>query len=111
MNARIASLSMAAGLALAGMGANAAINDGKAQEILGKSACAACHQLDQKRVGPTFLEIARKHKGDKDAVATLMKKVRGGSAGAYGKIPMPPNPPSKISDADLKAVVEWVLSK
>ena len=38
-----------------------------------------------------------------------MDKVRKGGSGVYGPIPMPPNPPDKISDADLKAVVEWVL--
>jgi cytochrome c len=28
----------------------------------------------------------------------------------WGPIPMPPNGPEKISDADLKAALEWVLA-
>ena len=40
-----------------------------------------------------------------------MKKVREGGTGVYGQIPMPPNPKNKISDDDLKKLVEWVLSK
>ena len=38
-----------------------------------------------------------------------MEKVRKGGSGVYGPVPMPPNPPDKISDADLKAVIEAIL--
>jgi hypothetical protein len=41
----------------------------------------------------------------------LAKKIREVGIGAYGQIPMPPNPTSKISDDELKAMVEWVLTK
>ena len=40
-----------------------------------------------------------------------MVKVRKGGSGVYGPIPMPPNPVEKLSDADLKAAVEWVLKQ
>ena len=111
MNVRITAFSMAGALALASMGANAVIDDKKAQEVINKSGCAACHQVDKKLVGPAYKEVAKKHKGQKNAVEVLVKKIRGGGAGVYGQIPMPPNSPSQISDADLKAIVEWVLSK
>ena len=111
MNVRIAAISMAAALALASMGANAVIDDKKAQEVLGKSGCAACHQIDKKLVGPSYKEVAKKHKGQKNAAEALVKKIRSGGAGVYGQIPMPPNSPGQISDADLKAIAEWVLSK
>ena len=39
----------------------------------------------------------------------IMTKVRAGGSGVYGPIPMAPNPPEKISDADLKTAVTWVL--
>ena len=111
MNVRIAAFSLGGALALASMGASAAIDDKKAHELMNKSGCAACHQLDKKVVGPSFKEIAKKHKGQKDAVSVLVKKVRSGGAGVYGSVPMPPKSPGQIGDADLKAVVEWVLSK
>ena len=34
-----------------------------------------------------------------------------GLPGAYGQVPMPPNSKEKISDTDLKALDDWVLSK
>ena len=111
MNIRIAAFSMAGALALASTGAHAVIDDKKAQEVMNKSGCAACHQVDKKLVGPAYKEIAKKHKSQKNAVEALVKKVRSGGIGVYGQIPMPPNSPSQIGDADLKAMVEWVLSK
>ena len=41
----------------------------------------------------------------------LVKKVRHGGIGAYGQIPMPPNPASRVSDDELKALIDWVLTK
>jgi len=38
----------------------------------------------------------------------LMAKVKNGGAGVWGSIPMPPQ--AQLSDADRKALVEWVLS-
>lgn len=109
MKIRAAILSVAA--ALSGVAANAAIDDKKAQEIMNKSGCAACHAVDKKLVGPAYKEVAKKHKGQKNAAAVLAKKIREGGVGAYGPVPMPPNPKERIGDADLKAIVEWVLSK
>jgi cytochrome c len=39
-----------------------------------------------------------------------MQKVRTGSKGVYGPIPMPPSAPDKISDADLKTAIDWILT-
>jgi cytochrome c len=111
MKFRIAAFSVAGALVLMSTGASAAIDDKKANELLSRGGCLACHTVDKKLVGPSYMEVAKKHKGQKDAAAAVVKKVRDGGAGAYGQIPMPPNPKEKISDADLKALVDWVLSK
>jgi cytochrome c len=90
-------------LALASAGAWAGVEDAMA-----KAGCMACHAKDKKMIGPAFKEIAAKYKGQ-DVVATLMQKVRTGGKGNFGPIPMAPNPPDKINDADLKAAVELIL--
>jgi cytochrome c len=41
--------------------------------------------------------------------AKLMDKVRKGGSGVWGPVPMAPNPPEKINDADLKAAIALVL--
>lgn len=85
-------------------GAQAATPD----EILTKAGCLACHAKDKKVVGPSYKDVAAKYKGQ-DVSAKLMEKVRKGGSGVYGPIPMPPNPVAKISDADLKTVVDYIL--
>jgi cytochrome c len=97
--------------AAGGPAAMAVLDDKKAQEIMTKAGCAACHAIDKKGVGPAYADVARKRKGEPGSAAMLMQKVRDGGGGAYGSIPMPPNPASKISDAELKAIIDWVLSK
>ena len=90
---------------LLALGAQAATPD----EILTKANCMACHANDKKVLGPSFKDIAAKYKGQADAVAKLEAKVRKGGSGVFGPIPMPPNGPEKINDADLKIVVEAIL--
>ena len=78
------------------------------EAAMNKAGCMACHAKDKKLVGPSFKDIAAKHKGE-DATAKLMEKVRKGGSGVYGPIPMAPNGPDKISDADLKEAVDFIL--
>lgn len=78
-------------------------------QIATQSGCATCHAADKKMIGPSWKDIATKYKGQANAVAVLSDKVRKGSTGVWGKLPMAPNDATKISDADLKAVVTWVL--
>ena len=81
----------------------------QASEALAKKyMCMTCHTLEKKLVGPSYHDVAAKYKGDKTAEAKLMEKVKKGGVGAWGQIPMPPN--DKMPDADLQAVVKWVLS-
>ena len=88
-----------------------ALDDAAASPMLSKGGCRACHAVDKKMVGPSYQDVAKKYKGDAKAVAMLSEKVRKGSTGTWGQVPMPPTPPDRISDADLKAVLEWILTK
>lgn len=97
-------LLIAAALVVSTTGALAATPD----EVMNKAGCLACHAKDKKVIGPAYKDVAAKYKG-KDVTATLMDKVRKGGSGVWGPIPMSPNGPDKISDADLKAVVEAIL--
>ena len=78
-------------------------------DAMTKAGCMACHAKDKKLVGPSFKEIAAKHKGQTDLVAKLSEKVRKGGSGVFGPVPMAPNPPEKISDAELKSASELIL--
>ncbi len=73
-------------------------------ELTQKYTCTACHSMDSKLVGPSFAEIAKKHAGKADYLA---EKIKAGSTGAWGEIPMPPQ---TLPDADNKAIAAWLAA-
>jgi cytochrome c5 len=78
------------------------------QAMMQKDGCAACHAVDKKVLGPSYQDVAAKYKGDAAALAKLTQKVKTGSGGVWGQIPMPPN--AQVPDADIKALVSWILT-
>ena len=79
------------------------------EALLKKHNCVACHQIDKKVVGPAYKDVAKKYKGQKDIAVKLAEKVKKGGQGAWGPVPMPPNP--QVPDADIKKMVEFILSR
>jgi cytochrome c len=86
---------------------DAAVNAAKAERLAGKYNCMACHAVDKKVIGPAYKDVARKYAGDKSAIEKLEHKVKNGGSGVWGAVPMPPN---NVPNADIKTLVEWVLS-
>ena len=82
---------------------------GSIQGLLEEKACVGCHALDARVVGPSFREVAKKYAGDASAAERLVRKIRAGGQGAWGSVPMPPNP--GLSEADARALVDWVLAQ
>ncbi|MGB4812395.1 MAG: c-type cytochrome [Methylophilaceae bacterium] len=80
------------------------------QALAEKSGCMACHSVDKKILGPSYKDVAAKYKGDKTAEAKLIAKVKAGGSGTWGPMPMPANSP-RVSDADIKTLVKWVLAQ
>jgi cytochrome c len=79
-----------------------------AQQLLKEKACLSCHTVDKKLVGPAYSEVAAKYKSRKDAEAYLVKKIKEGSTGVWGPIPMPPN--GTVSDDDAKTLAKYILT-
>jgi cytochrome c len=79
------------------------------EELAKKHACFACHAVDKKLVGPSYKDVAAKYRADKDAPKKLAEKVKKGSQGVWGTIPMPPN--SAVPDGDINTLVKWILSQ
>lgn len=88
--------------------ASAALDNTSAEAMMKKDGCAACHNIDKKLIGPPYIDVATKYKGDKDAVTKLTDKVKKGGVGVWGQIPMPPN--AQIPEADIKDLVTWILT-
>ncbi len=76
-------------------------------DLAKKHNCLACHMVDKKSVGPAYKEVAKKYKGQADAVAKLSDKIKKGGQGVWGPVPMPPN--AAVPDADVKTLVDWIM--
>ena len=103
-------IAAAASAALLGLLAAPAVHAADGSTLFQEVGCSACHAVDKKRMGPQFVEVAAKYKGQADAADVLFKKVRAGGAGVWGNIPMTPNPPERVSDEELHTIIEWILS-
>jgi cytochrome c551/c552 len=76
-------------------------------ELAKRKACLACHGIDKRIVGPSFHEISARYKGTSGSDTVLLEKLRRGGGGAWGQVPMPPNP--DLAEADARALVQWIL--
>jgi len=70
-----------------------------------KHACAACHGIDDKLVGPSFREIAGKHADRPGAASYFVGKIKSGASGVWGQVPMPPQ---SLPEADAQAIAQWL---
>ena len=93
-----------AGIALLStLSGNVAADQALAQSL----GCMNCHKVEGKLIGPSFQNIAaiRVHS---TAWLDMTAKIRNGSAGAWGKIPMPGN--YHVSEKDAEILARWILS-
>ena len=71
------------------------------EELARKNGCMTCHDVSAKKMGPSFKDISKKHKGKADAEATLVKELGEGKK----------HPKVAASEEDRKTLVKWVLSQ
>ena len=77
-------------------------------DLVVKKNCLACHQVDKRKYGPNFKEVATKYADQKNAADILAKKIRRGGTGVWGPDVMPPQP--QVSAAEAAALARYVLS-
>lgn len=83
--------------------ADAASADNKAAlALLQKNNCTACHAVDKKILGPSFMDVAKKYAGKADYLAG---KIKSGGSGVWGPIPMPAQ---TLSEAEAKTIGTWL---
>ena len=67
------------------------------EDLAKSSGCLNCHAIDTKKIGPAYKDVAKKFKGksQSDAVAAMR------AASVHASL--------KVSDKDLKEIMEWIL--
>ena len=78
-------------------------------ELAKKNGCVACHKIDTKLVGPAWMDVSIKYKGDATAADMLLNKVSKGGKGTWGTMPMPAQDPTGAKQADIKELVKFIL--
>ena len=94
MRSKLVLAAAACGLVFAG---TAAAQSG--DDLLKSKGCMNCHAADTKKVGPSFKDIAAKHKDPKDMDA-MVDKLKNGKG--HGKV--------AASDAEIKAMLTTILA-
>lgn len=74
---------------------------------VGKAKCGACHAVDKKGVGPSYMDIAAKYKGDTDAVSKIIAAVTNGGASGWKMGKMPPKGIG-ANEAEIKSMSEYI---
>lgn len=86
-------------IAALALGAPAFAADGP--ELLKAKGCLNCHDIDKKKVGPAYKDVAAKYKGDADASAKIVEKLKSGKGH-----PVKAN----ATDDELKTLADHILS-
>ena len=88
--------------------------DGKGQvadpgfAMMKSSDCFNCHAVEHRIIGPSFVEIADRYRGQPGALDVSVGRVRAGSSKVWGEIPMLPHPQHSVDEVTI--MLRWVFA-
>jgi cytochrome c551/c552 len=72
------------------------------------SDCKSCHKVEEKSIGPSYIQVAQRYQKVPKASSYLIDKIIKGGAGAWGEVAMPAHP--TLKEGDAKLITKWILS-
>ena len=78
------------------------------KRLMDLSDCKACHDIDKKSIGPSYRQVAKKYKGERDIESRLADKIIEGGGGVWGEQAMSAHPQIKKDEA--KDIVKYIMS-
>ncbi len=88
-------------------------NQDEVMALAKKSGCLACHKIETKLIGPAWIDVSKRYKGDASAQASLVAKVKKGGKGNWSEVTggaaMPAHSP-RISDENIEKMVAFILT-
>jgi cytochrome c len=99
-----------AGMAVAGMMVAGSAMAADMPALAKKNGCSACHSIDKKMVGPAWMDVSKKYKGQAGAEAKLVAKVSKGGSGSWGSMAMPPMDAAGKKQGEIKELVDFILA-
>ncbi|MEJ5339189.1 MAG: c-type cytochrome [Aquificaceae bacterium] len=77
------------------------------QAFAQQKGCFACHDINAKKVGPAFKDVAKRFAGQPNIEEELAKRIKNGGVGVWGQVPMPPQ---NVTEQEARDLARWVLS-
>jgi cytochrome c551/c552 len=78
------------------------------KKIAIKNSCLGCHGIDKKKVGPAFIDIAKKYKNDEDA---MIDSIKNGSKEKWKNSNGAVMPTfKKINNQELEILSKWIMN-
>lgn len=106
---RYSRLKRAAVLLAAAFGFATASNATASESIAQKTGCLACHAVDKRVIGKAYRDVAAKYRNNPAGGLIIRWKVRHGT-GNNKPVPMPAFDEQALSDANLDAIIKWILN-
>lgn len=79
-------------------------------ELAKRNDCVNCHAINERIVGPAWMDVSKKYAGDPMAEEKLLGRVSKGSSGFFGLIHMPANDPEGKRQAEMQELVRFILA-
>lgn len=80
----------------------------KGKSLIENSDCLSCHRVNEKSIGPSYIEVAHKIKNDKKAQALAAERMITGSVGFWGEHAMSAHP--DLSNEEATKIVDYIMS-
>jgi len=77
-------------------------------EMIASSDCITCHKINEKNIGPAYVDVAKKYEATPANIDTLATKVIKGGVGVWGQVAMLPHP--NLSMDSARTMVKYILS-
>ncbi len=89
-------------------GAHVSLSHIKGKALIESSDCHSCHAIDQKSIGPSWMDVATRYQGKTSEVNRLAKFIITGGNGQWGRNMMAAHPQHTL--AETTEMVNYILS-
>jgi cytochrome c len=82
--------------------------DEAALEMIASLDCTTCHKINEKNIGPAYIDVSKKYEATEENIDSLAHKVIKGGFGVWGQVPMTAHPDLSLDSA--RTMVKYILS-
>ena len=89
-------------------GTNLDLSNQAGSRLMAANDCFTCHRIDEKNIGPSYLQIAQQYTLNEGNVENLAQRIITGGTGLWGQAQMTPHP--NLPKRQAQEMVRYILS-